>query len=422
MSSDYSIITHPVSQLFYYVVVSTIPYYQWRHMIPGGIPVDWILTFFLLIVVAIHLITTKRIPDSLNHNLNKWFLLFFVVNIISTLFSPYQDEAFSGIVTLVQGYIFISLSLVFITEKGFTTILPIVLCVSVGINALFSSLGYFFGIDYFNIWGGVQTYGATIGANNMSLMCVFVIPLFVYWIFNAKSSFVFFLVLFLFVSTIGGVISTESRGGFLNLIFSLGLVAFAHRHRFRPRFFGLLISFIGFVLILVITAIPDSYFQRQQTLVSGEEDVSLNRRQGYIKVGLKSFNEYPLLGTGTFTFHKVWVNSTETLRFRMKERACHNTYLEMLVGTGLVGLAVFLALLLQAFFDFTRSEAFFERIKKPEMVSAVAAYHIAFITVLIYCLIKSLQDHKLLLLILALAPACLNFTEQISTNQHINGE
>ncbi|MBU3950557.1 MAG: O-antigen ligase family protein [Proteobacteria bacterium] len=202
---------------------------------------------------------------------------------------------------------------------------------------------------------------------------------------------------------IAGLISSESRGGFLIFFVMAIMVLYINRTRFQPRFFGLAISIIGLCMLLVATAIPDAYFKRQQSLLSEEQDTSIQRRTAYIKVGIQSFFDHPLLGTGTFTFPQVWLDSRETLFFKMAERGAHNTYLDTLVGMGIIGLMIFLGLLSRIFRDFITAIQNFDLVNDLDMKDMASAYLVSFLTVLAYCLLKTLIDHKFFILSISIS-------------------
>jgi O-antigen ligase len=403
MSSDTSILTHPLSQAIYYLLLSTIPFYYWRQAFPG-IPFDWLLAIILFIIIFVHMISIKRLPDVFFNNLNIWFSLFFLVNIVSSLFSEFRGHALTELLVIFQAYLYVVINLFFLNEEGIADKLPLVLGLSIGLNSLIASLGYFFGIEFMNTWEGVfLTIGVTRGSNTLALMCVFVIPLLVHKMLNAQSTGFFFLYAGLVFINICGIISSESRGGFLHLIIVTMMLLFFNRQLFQPRFLGIAISLLAFGIVIVGTAIPDDYFERQKSLVAEEKDTSLRRRAAYIRVGMQSFVENPFIGTGTGTFPKIWVQSRETLYFKMIEKPSHNVYLQVLVETGLIGLLLFLGILSQAFRDIFNSLRRFHLNGNERLKAMGNAYMISFMMICSYGLIKNLLDFKLFILILSLS-------------------
>jgi O-antigen ligase len=405
MSSDTSILTHPLSQAIYYLLLSTIPFYQWRQAFPG-IPFDWVVAIVLLIIIFIHLVSTKRLPEIFFNNLNIWFALFFLVNIISSLFSEFRDTSLVALLVLVQAYGFVVINLFFLNEKVIVHRLPLVLGLSIGLNSLIASLGYFFGMEFLNTYDDMFfTIGATSGANALSIMCVFVIPISVYAMANAESPGGFFLHAGLIFINVCGIISSESRGGFLHLFIVLILLLVVNRHRFQPKFLGITISFLALGIFVFVTAIPDEYFQRQKTLLAEpeEQDTSLRRRAAYLRVGLRSFMEHPILGAGTGSFPKIWVQSRETLYFGMEERPSHNVYIQILVDTGLIGILLYFGLLSQVFKDLNKSTNRFDTNGDALLKSIGLTYTICFIVICSYGLIRNTIDDKLFILSLSVS-------------------
>lgn len=406
MSSENSILTHPVSQFFYYAVLSTIPYYYWRQVTPF-IPVDWYLALITSAIVFIYLIISKELPPFFFNNLNKWLLLFLLVNVLATFLSPFQEDAFSGMIVLFQIYFFIYLNLVFLTENGLKNILPLVLGVSVGFNGLIAGLEYFMGIQFFMVGepGGGRVYGLTSGANNMAVWSIMAIPPLIHKLMNATSPGRFLGWLSLTIFSIMGLISSESRAGFLVFLIMLMMVVYMNRHLFQPRFLGLVISGIGMFFLMVAVAIPDEYFERQKTLLAEDQnqDTALQRRQAYIRVGLASFFEHPVLGTGTFTFPQIWVNSIESRFFKMTERGAHNTYLDIMVGLGIVGLLVLLGLFFRIFKDFMDALSNFEMTGDESMRGITQAYLVSFLCLVVYCLFKTMLDNKMFILLMSIS-------------------
>jgi O-antigen ligase len=178
---------------------------------------------------------------------------------------------------------------------------------------------------------------------------------------------------------------------------------FLNRHRFQPKFFGIAISLLALIIVIGGIAIPDDYFERQSLLVAEEKDTSLLRRAAYIRVAIDSFFENPILGTGTGTFPKIWIQSREAMFFRMVERPTHNVYLQVLVDTGLIGFLIYLGLLFQVFKDILRSIQNYALKGIQRLEEIGISYLICFLVVSSYGLIRNTLDDKLFLLIISLS-------------------
>lgn len=410
-------------QIIFYLIVCAIPYYQLRQ-ISDALPflkIDWLLMGMLLAIVVPTLVLDRRnIPDALKSNLWRWLGLFLLINLIAGLVSPYTGHALASLINpLLFSYIFIGINLIMLDRQGFERYLPIVLAWSIGINAFLGCLEYFGGMPPVSGVMAERGRGFTIGANNMALMGVFTIPLLLHWILYARNHKSKTAGVLLLIINIGGVISSASRGGFLSMLLVGGLALLSLRHRFEPRYFGLVMAGFGLAALLAIMFVPEDYIQRQSTILEGTSaDKSTRRRTAYLKVGWAAFTDNPLLGTGVDTFRKHWIESEQTRRFDLIERPAHNTYMEVLVGSGVVGFTIFMLLLGQAFLNFTRARRLFTQAGRDDLASLTAAYRLSLLSVCVYFVFKSGLDHKLFLLALPLSQVALTLgRRQLQTGE-----
>jgi O-antigen ligase len=144
-----------------------------------------------------------------------------------------------------------------------------------------------------------------------------------------------------------GIVRAESRGGFLALGFALVLFALCQKHRVAW------LVIVGVVGLILLGAMPLSLQERLSMLFFEDQnlDSSLLRRMTYQIYGLRLFSKHPILGVGISGFAEAYARSE--YRFWQAgsvRRVAHNTYLEILVGTGLIGLAPFMALLALSLF------------------------------------------------------------------------
>ena len=85
--------------------------------------------------------------------------------------------------------------------------------------------------------------------------------------------------------------------------------------------------------------------------------------------------------------------------------------MEVLVGSGIIGLIIFLLLLRRAYLNFTKAIKSFQQTGNEEGVSMIRAYRLSFISVCAYLLILSGIEHKLFLLSLALSAIALKMVQ-----------
>jgi O-antigen ligase len=413
------VIDHPVAQTLFYAILFTIPFFRFRDL-PGPffMKVDYLLTAALLAIVVPAVLVTKAAPARLQANIWRPLGLFLLINVAATLLSPFPGAAVEGMAILAALTIFLAINLVMINDRGFETTLPWVLGLSAGLNALLACLGYFLGVGYFQEAG--RGVGGTVSANNMALMCVFVIPLMVYWAVLGETLARRLIGLALAGLLVAGLIATESRGGFVNLIVVAGLLLLQYRHHFHPRYLGLVVGGAAAVAFALVALVPQEYLQRQASLqlvlewVSGDtreisEDSALDRRAAYLSVAREAFPERPILGSGPRTFQEIWYRSLETRWFDMERRPAHNTYIEVLIGSGLVGLGAYLLLLAMTFRNYQSAERRLRAAGDERGAHLIGAYKIGFLTVLVYFFIKSGIDHKYFILALPVSVAALRY-------------
>jgi len=401
---------HPLLQAMFYVIIASIPFFRWRQLPIADIKIDWLLTALLVLFLAPYLVIQKQPPRRLSGSIWSPLVLFLLANFIAYLVSPFPEQALSGLISLLMGFLFIVITGLMISDTGFEKTMPFTLGVSMGAGALMSALGYFANVEIFSQIQGERAYGGSISANNMALMCVFVFPVMVHWAVYAKTPQMRMTGIALAGLQFLGMISTVSRGGFLSIILISILLVLQYRKKFQPKHLGLVVAIAGAGVIVAASVIPKEFFIRQASLITeGTQDKSLDRRSSYVIVAMDAIEERPLIGWGTDVFKKIWVRSEETKKFKMEERPAHNTYLEVSVGSGIIGITAFLLLMWRAFYGFHSSE---KRLMKHGFESEAqlcAAYKLSLLAVMLYFLIKSGLDHKYFLMILPLSTAAVRF-------------
>lgn len=396
-----------LSVLFYSIIL-IIPFYRVRTLSEAYpfLKLDHMLALLLILILAFNIIFAKRFPNELKGGVWKYLGLFFLVNLISTILSPYPDAAFDGLYTLFIAYVFIALNLICIKDRDFIFILPTVLAVAISVSAAISAVGYIFKIPALTsaIDQGLRAEGPTSGANNMALMCIFAFPIIMHYILESESVHRRLLYMLMLAVTLFGLVSTFSRGGFINALIIFTATLIQKRSKISVRNFGIAIGLLLFSVIVGVTMLPDEFIMRQKTLERGvRADTSTQRRAAYLKVGIESVKEHPIFGTGTLTFPQVWVRSTEAKRFRLEPRPAHNTYMDTLVGSGLIGLISFVALLVYCYRSFSESQRIALEKGERRLSLLIGSYKLSYLSIIIYFFAKSATEHKLFLLSIALS-------------------
>jgi putative inorganic carbon (hco3(-)) transporter len=142
------------------------------------------------------------------------------------------------------------------------------------------------------------------------------------------------------------IVSTFSREGFLALV--VGILTFVVLQKHRFKMLAVVAVVVGLALIFV--PIPKGYFDRIGTIVSYEEvqDESALSRLHFWHVACAIALDRPL-GIGLRGFEQAY-DKYDDLRGRYgTQRSVHNSHLEVLVGTGFLGFAIWAGMILYAF-------------------------------------------------------------------------
>jgi O-antigen ligase len=393
--------------LGYYLIVAFIPFGSYRSPdgIGGYLRVHWILGIILVGLAFLHWVPRKGIREELRSQIWPWLALFLAVRSISALHSPYPGLAWKHVMLLVAAAAYIGVTMLFVTRKGLFKILPTVVVLSVTLSSFLSVIGYFFNLPFFAekaVTGAFKRgTGAAPDPNNMSLMIVFALPFAFHYFFHARDLFKRGLAGLVILINVLGVITTYSRGG--ALMFGVMLVGLfiEYRHRLRPVYIGLLLCGLASLGVFAVAMAPASYWDRLHSLTRAS-DPALRQRTAYVVVAGEAFAERPLLGHGPGAFRRIYAQTEYAERFQSrdesKERFAHNTYLEVLVGSGIIGLLVFLRILYIALRDFWVAKRRIRITEGNTSAILMGTYRLSFLLVLLYLLIFSDPYHKYMLL------------------------
>jgi len=400
----------------FYAIIFLIPFGAYRGL--GGqfgfVRLHWIIAACLILLIFFKQLFKKGIPGDVRSNLWPLLCVFFVVNLISALLSSYMETSFKDVALLVVSCCFISLNLIFISQNGFRKTLPSVLIWSVTIGSFLAVIGNEFELSFFtSAVGSARGVGGSTDPNNMSLMIIFILPLLVYrFLYEQRIRSRVLAAVLIFINLFALVI-TYSRGGALILVLTVFLIFIEHVRKIKPKHLGIIIAFLSFVLVVTLLAVPGDYWQRQKSLTEWQ-DAPLKRRTSYLYAGFDIFKRDPLLGAGPGAFRYIYAQTDYARKFERKGkpllRYAHNTYLEILAGTGLVGLFLFLAVLFVACKNFNKAKKNFFNRNDQQMAALVGTYRVSYLSLLLYLFIFSDIYHKYLLLSLPLSQVALNLS------------
>jgi putative inorganic carbon (hco3(-)) transporter len=136
------------------------------------------------------------------------------------------------------------------------------------------------------------------------------------------------------------IFSTFSRLGFLCLLMIIVMTLL--RSQQRVRNFALLIV-LG---LLSLPFVPNSYWERVETIKEFQEDKSASDRLVAWSAGFEMFSQNPILGVGAGCYILGW---PEELKEKYgTPRSAHNTFFQVLGELGVLGFATFIAFLLSS--------------------------------------------------------------------------
>lgn len=372
-----------------------------------------------VIILFLHYIIYHDHGYDFRSGLWKWLLLFWLVGLVSAFMSEYQFTSYNTLRRFFTGYVFFLMTLAFVSKNDFKYTLPGLIVFATSISVLLSILGYFTRSPLFLMSVRSEFSRITGGAgdpNEFAIMMVFALPIYAFLIYRAKTAFKKITLMLFFGLCAIAVINTYSRTGALILLGTLFLIVLQYLRFLKPRTFGFILLGMTIAVVCAITVIPSSYWNRQKTMTDRKTDFSVGRRFSYLVVAFDNFREHPILGTGPGTFKDVYGASRWTLNYAREEespkRVAHNSYVEVLTGTGLIGLFFFMLIIFIALRNFFTARRQFRQTGDIEMENLVMAYFAAFWVILCAFLFLSINFHKYFWLLLGISQVSLRLASE----------
>jgi O-antigen ligase len=253
---------------------------------------------------------------------------------------------------------------------------------------------------------GLRRYGGLWGdQNEFCALLLAMVPLAVLNIVISRGKIYKFVSIAVSAILTIGVVLTYSRGGFLALCVMAVLAIFklsSGKNRIKILAISIPCMIVAFALIYYFFS--EEIIARMETLnvLSNKEtiaqDESLNLRYFfYFQLAPEIFSEHPILGVGL----------RQIIHYNPFHYYAHNTYLEVLTGTGLVGFIPFMLILfftwkeLRTVQKYTSDNGFYLR-------SYAGALEIGFLGYLFAGMFVSLDLNKMLWLIISIAAVVFN--------------
>lgn len=192
------------------------------------------------------------------------------------------------------------------------------------------------------MWTPVSTYDR----NDLALLFNMSVPLVIWLITEARSSWVRIGLVALVAGLGFSVLMSQSRGGFLGLGTILLVYLFSERSiRLRWRLAPLAIGAAGLFLA------PPEVKERLSTLTALEQDYNVDSDTGRLEIWKRGWGyavDSPVFGVGLGNFpvaERLLPHQARMLGDGWKASVAHNTYLEMFAENGFPGAVLYLGLM-----------------------------------------------------------------------------
>jgi putative inorganic carbon (HCO3(-)) transporter len=352
-------------RLALYLIIGMIPFSALR-VLTADYPmltVSKILGAWLLVWLVLDLVRNKgRLPEF-GRQYAAALILLLAIYSLSCLFAVYPLDALNDFRQLTAALLFLVLTVYFLREEHILFAIPFVLVLSASAAAFLAIAGNMFGVQALivearDVAGGSRATGPANDPNFFSAMILASLPPLAYFIARQRSPFFRGLLSLVFLHNVYAVLITYSRAGTLVLLLVMLMLAVENFRRLRMKHVpALILAAMGLIVVAIVYLPRSAAFERFATLGTPAADPSLQRRATYLLVARRAFFDDPILGAGPGAFPRLYAKSLYA--HAMAEtpedyfRSAHNTYIEILVGSGLAGLIIFgivLALALRSLF------------------------------------------------------------------------
>lgn len=356
---------------------------------------------FLLITSG----SLKYIGEVFKNKKTLWILGFGTVAFISITFSRDTSQSLKSVITLWLSIISYFVLIMFIRNIKTLNLATLALVTGAVLSVLSPIVLGFGSITSGTIW---ERYGGLWGdQNEFAAILLLIIPIAISLIFISKKraykiTYAFFAVILLI-----GFMLTYSRGGVI-AFFALSIFSMLKliRGENRVKILALVVPLVIFIFLVFYFTFADEFITRMETLrvLESQESVrtesSLSKRYYYyFELSPKLFFEHPILGVGfrDFISHNIY------------KQISHNTYLEVLTGTGLLGFIPFIMILFLTWKELRKIEKIVPKDENQRYMKLYSnALELGFLSYLVAGLFISLDIDKMTWLSITLSAILLN--------------
>ena len=412
-------------QIGYYIIILLVPFSTFKTS--AALSVSRLVAVCVTIVILFQFVLKKNKNFHLKSKMWIWLLFFLILNLLSTLLSDYKATSTFGMQRILVGYIIFAMTLIFVTEKVFSDILPKLLIWSISASAFASIAGYIFNISFFVRNSNTANSRVTGGAgdpNKYSSLLIFALPLLIHLLVYTRKPFIKAVACILILIDLLSIALTFSRGGAIILFIVLFFLLVTYRRMFTPRYFGLSFTSLIIAFVVMVSLVPDAYWTRLQS-VTGSKDSAIGERKSHLIVGWQTFKQNPIIGVGPNSYREAYAKTIYARQFRSgKDRAntktgfkrvAHNSYIEVITGSGILGFIIYICILIYTIRNFIYARKKFRYNGNEKMASLVNTYTISFVSFLLYSfMLSGIYYHKYLWISLAISCVATRLSDQNS--------
>jgi len=235
---------------------------------------------------------------------------------------------------------------------------------------------------------GVRTGGgSTYDPNDLAALIVMTLPLAVIQIQTTKNVLWRLFCLGGIIVSLIGLIATQSRGGFIGLIIIVIFASLTKVQGFSKKRMIVLAVFMG--IVFAMNAGPE-YKERISTILGDVSSLQAGSSRMLVwKRSLVIASDHPVLGVGPNGFvnaygyyldRGIFTGDIRREVYTGKWSAAHNSFLQVLVEMGILGLIVFIWIIIYAFRNFRQLKILYSEGKISERLeSQVIALEMALV-------------------------------------------
>lgn len=387
-----------------------------------SLTVSKLIGLLTALLFGIRLLSDRSKSNHIGSALWPWLLAFFGIWVLGALASQNPSTSINALRRLLTAYSIFLLGLGLLSHDRLFKVLPLVIVISTALSALISIYGAIANDPAFmmNVNKKYLRYaGGVSDPNDFATMQLFALPLIACTLWRFKGTRAYWPTAGLLGVCVVSVILTYSRAGALIMSVTLLLLGGQYLREFDVKKIGFFLLLFALGGLIILTVIPDTYWKRQTTLTHHKTDFSIGRRLSYLVFAFEKFKDKPLFGYGPATFEKMYATSQWSLLFEQKDRAkgrvAHNSYVEVLIGTGLIGLTLYLGIIGCAYKNFYSAWKIYHHLNLTEKCRQITAFAISFSVLLMSFMFLSINYHKYFWISLAISQVGLKYAENDQT-------